>query len=136
MTGLLELNRAEALIGAESWRKARGACRRAMAVADERGDRLLRAEALKLLAVIHREASRLDQAHDALLEAHLLAQQSFDRLLAAEIVNEQAEICMRAGEPAEARELWTTALAEFQALDAVIDVAAVRKKLQAVEALA
>jgi hypothetical protein len=107
-----------------------------MAVADERGDRLLRAEALKLLAVIHREASRLDRAYDALLEAHLLAQQSFDRLLAAEIVNEQAEIRLRAGEQAEARELWTTALAEFQALDAVIDVAAVRKKLQAVEALA
>ncbi len=133
MIGLLELNRARALVGAESWRKARGACKRAMAVAGERGDRLLRAEALKLVAVIHREANRLDQADEALVEAYSLAQQSSDRLLAAEIVAEQGEIRLRSGQPTEARALWTTALAEFEALDAVIDAASMRKKLRTVE---
>lgn len=133
MTCLVQLNRSEALIAAEEWREAGAACKCALALADERGDRLLRAEALRLLAVIHREGDRLDQAHETLLEAHLLARLSHDRLLAAEIVAEQGEICLRSGQSAEARELWTKALAEFQALDSVIDVAALRKKLRTVE---
>lgn len=132
MIGLLELNRVEALIGVASWREAEAGCERAMVIADELGDALLRAEALKLLSVIHRDTSRLDRAREALGEAHDLARRGHDRLLAAEIVAEQGEIQLRSGQPSEARALWTLALAEFQALDAVIDVVQLRRKLQAV----
>lgn len=134
MEGLIELNRAEALLGSGRLRKARKVLRRAIDIAEHRGDTLLRAEALKGLAVIDRERGQLSRAASQLEEAHDLAGTSDDALLKAEILREMGEVRLRGGEPSLAQGLWRIALTLFEEMDAVLDGADLRTRLQLLEA--
>ena len=134
MEGLLELNRAESLVGSGRLRKARRACQRAINIAEKRGDSLLRAEVLKVLAVIHRERGHLAKAVTHLEEAQDLAEEGDDALLKAEILREMGQVRLQAGEPSLAQALWRTALKHFEELDAVIDGAELRTRLQLLDA--
>ncbi len=130
MEGLLELNRTEALTRGRKWKAAREACRRALAIAVERGDDLRRGEALKLQGVIARETGGLRKAIGLLEQALALASSSEDALLVAEILTEVGEAWRQKGDAARARAHWETALERFRDLDAVLDAARLEERLQ------
>ena len=134
MEGLVEINRVEALVGLKRWRRARAGCRRAIKIVEGRGDTLQHAQLLKFLGIVDREQGKLSVSVQTLEQAGDLANQVEDRLLSTEVARELGETWMQAGEPEHARSAWGTALQGFVELDAVLDAADLRNRLD--EALA
>jgi tetratricopeptide (TPR) repeat protein len=128
--GLFEVNRVEALIGSGKWRTARRRCKRVFTIAKERGDGLLKAEGLKLQAIIERERGKLELALEYLSEARDLAHEGQDALLHAEVLREMGETKRSTGDFARARTLWEDALSRFESLDATLDAADMRERLE------
>ena len=63
---------------------------------------------------------------------HALAVEGEDTLLKAEILRELGECWIRKDEPEKARAHWSGALERFEELDAVLDAAEMRERLDAV----
>ncbi len=129
MEGMLEVNRVEALVGLTRWRRARQGCKRAIKLAEARGDTLQQAQALKFLGVVDRGQGRFDDSVQTLEHAAELAERVEDRLLGAEIVRELGETWTLQGDTAQARVAFGNALQRFVELDAVLDAADLRHRL-------
>ncbi len=128
--GLFELNRVEAYIGGGKMWRARRGCGRVLSIAKQRGDGLLRAEGLKLRAILDRGRRRPQPALKDLEEARGLAVEGEDALLVAEILREVGACWQDLGEVARARAVWRDALERFDTLDATLDAADVRGCLE------
>ncbi len=135
MEGMLELNRAEALVGLTRWRRARQGCRRAIKLAEARGDTLQQAQASKFLGVVERGQRNLVASVETLERAADLAEQAEDRLLGAEIVREMGDTWIAMGDVAGARVAFGNALQRFVALDAVLDATDLRIRLDKMAAV-
>jgi tetratricopeptide (TPR) repeat protein len=129
MVALVELSRAEALIATGRLQDAEAGCERALRLADERGDRLRRAEALRLRAAIARRRARLDEAERLVEEAQQLARESEDALLTAELLRELGEVWQQRGDSTRARAAWLEALTTFRRLGAAPDAGDVEQRL-------
>ena len=134
LEGIVELSRVESLLACGRLEAAELACRRGLAMADQRGDRFHRAESLRLLSMIGRERGELESAARALDEARTLARESEDALLAAEVERDAGDLWLRRGEPAAARLAWELALQRFVAMGASRDAGAVERRLAALAA--
>lgn len=132
LEGLVELNRSEALLGLGRSEEARTAVLRANELAEERGDRLQRAEAFKYLAILDRRAGNLKRAISSLEEGCLLAKEGEDVLLVAELLREMGECRMQAGELELAFDCWRKALQHFDELGATVDCARLRGRMEEV----
>lgn len=129
MEGMLELNRVEALIGLEKWRRAKQGCKRALKIAENRGDTLQTAQCLKFLGIVERSQGRPDDATTTLERAAELAARVEDRLLGAEVTRELGETWLQLGDTNRARRAFGTALQAFVELDAVLDATDLRQRL-------
>ena len=127
--GLLELNRAELLLGIGRVSEAREGCTRALALAEQRGDPLRRSDALRVRAAIERECGDLAAALVSLSEARGLAAEAEDALLVAKILKELGEVLRERGEREASREAWTAAHADFARLGAAREAKEVEGKL-------
>ncbi|HWJ44800.1 MAG TPA: tetratricopeptide repeat protein, partial [Gaiellaceae bacterium] len=124
-----EFNRTEMFIAARRLDDAEGACAIGLEIADRRGDRLRRAEGLKLLATIGR--LRGDAAScDALLEEALaLADTGEDQCLHAEVLRERARLLRSRGQLEQARKALRAARDQFVAVGARPEVRGVNREL-------
>src|SRR5207237_9695078 len=86
------INLCEAMIGSGKLADAEVECMAALGIADWRGDRLRRAEGLKVLAVIARHRGRDTEAEALVDEAFDLSHAGEDILLTAQLHCEKAEI--------------------------------------------
>jgi ATP/maltotriose-dependent transcriptional regulator MalT len=129
LEGVVELSRVEPLLALGRAAEAEGACRRGLAMADRRGDRVHRAESMRLLAAIARERGELESAARSLEEAGRLARESEHALLAAEVDRDAGDLWLRRGERDAARMAWELALGRFRALGASRDASALEARL-------
>jgi tetratricopeptide (TPR) repeat protein len=127
--GILETNRAEMRLCAGRLDEAEEGCARALAVAEERGDPLRMAEALRVRARIEEERDRLADALADLEQARALAAAVDDALLAAEVLRELGEVWRRRGDTGRAREALGGALRRFAEMGAARDAAQVEAAL-------
>jgi len=131
LEGIVELSRVEPLLARGRAAEAEEACRRGLAMAERRGDRAHRAEALRLLALLARGRGELERAARALDEARALARESEDALLAAEVERDAGDVWLLRGEPAAARLAWQLALDRFRGMGAAREAGAVEGRLAA-----
>ncbi len=131
--GVVELNLAEMLVGLGELEEAGEACDRALSLAEERGDALRRAEALRVRGSL---LGRMDApaAMRVLQEAHALATGARDALLCAEVEREMGEVSRRGGDAGRARAAWERALDRFRALGAARDAGELERRLAALAA--
>ncbi|MDQ3809869.1 MAG: tetratricopeptide repeat protein, partial [Chloroflexota bacterium] len=90
--GVVELNRAEMFAAAGRWAEAETSCARSMMVAEQRGDRLRVAEALKLRATIECHRRELQSAARTLEDARRLADEAADALLSAQVLRQLGDV--------------------------------------------
>jgi len=93
--------------------------RRALQLFVQVGDELGRADALKLLGSIATSQSKLEEAHQHLEEALVLARQYSNPLLEAEILEERGELHVKMGQVALARADLEAAAVTYRRLGAV-----------------
>jgi len=130
----LQSNLAEVYIGLEQWSAAEECVRDALALAEERGDPLRRADGLKFLGIIQRAQGHLPLAVRSLTTASLLANESEDVLLAAEVARELGETQALMGEVSEAKRFLERSVELFQGLNAGLDVTEVQNRLEQIQA--
>ncbi len=126
---LLESNLAEVYIKLERWIDAEVHVSGTLAIAEERGDPLRRADGLKFLGMIQRAKGELSLATETLVQSHKLAEESEDVLLAAEAARELGETHAQAREFESAREFFERANELFTEMNAGLDASAVRQRL-------
>jgi tetratricopeptide (TPR) repeat protein len=129
-----EFNRAEMLIGARRLEEAEQACGVGLEIADRRGDRLRRAEGLKLLATIGRlrgEGARCESLLDEALE---LANTGEDQCLYAEILRERAQLMRAVGKLELARSALRAARDTLVAAGARPEIRGVNRELAELQA--
>jgi tetratricopeptide (TPR) repeat protein len=97
------LNLGELRLRTERLEQAEAGCLEALTIADRRGDRLRRAEALRVLAEIWAARGELERCASALEEALILTSNGEDAMLTAEIWRAQATLCRHRNAPASAR---------------------------------
>jgi hypothetical protein len=105
-------------------------CVGALTIAERRGDRLRRAEALRVLAELWAARGELDRCETALDDAMLLTNGGEDALLAAEIWRAYATLARLRGAPASEREALVKARHLFTEAGAWQQVAAVNTILE------
>jgi tetratricopeptide (TPR) repeat protein len=130
MEGLFQLNLAEMFNARGDWESAALVCGEAYRIAEERGDPLRLAEALKQRAVIDRNKGRPTFASSSLEEALNLAVEGEDKLLIAEIHREYGNLWESLGRTEEAEANWTESLQGFNELGALLDAAQVKEHLE------
>jgi tetratricopeptide (TPR) repeat protein len=131
---IYEFNRAEMFVAARRLEEASGACTVGLQIADRRGDRLRRAEGLKLLATIARLRGETTEC-DALLEEALdLTDTGQDQCLHAEVLRERAQILRARGELEKARQSLRAARDRFVAIGARPEVRGVNRELAELQA--
>ena len=129
---LLESNLAEVYIKLEQWSDAELHVSGALAIAEERGDPLRRADGLKFLGMIQRAKGELATATETLTQSQELAEESEDVLLTAEAARELGETHAQAREFERAREFFERANKLFTGMNASLDAAAVQERLDQV----
>ena len=127
---LVESNLAEVYIELERWTDAERHVSGALAIADERGDPLRRADGLKFLGMIQRAKGELSMATKTLIQSHKLAEESEDVLLAAEAARELGETHAQARQFESAREFFERANELFTETNAGLDATAVQERLE------
>jgi len=126
---LCEINRAEMFIAARRLDEAELSCTVALSIADRRGDRLRRAEGLKLLATIYRKRDKVDACEALLEEALDLADTGEDHCLYADILREQAQLFRTRGEVEGARRSLHAARDGFVAAGARPEILGINREL-------
>jgi tetratricopeptide (TPR) repeat protein len=134
MEALIHVANAELMIASGRLPEAERECEQLLAIARRRGDRLRRAQALRLYGMIAEQRAELSDAADKLEEARQLAAQGEDARLAAQVLCELGEVSRRRGEIERARTAWQQALAAFQRLGAASDAGDVQRRLSALAA--
>jgi tetratricopeptide (TPR) repeat protein len=129
-----EFNRAEMWIAARRLDAAERACAIGLEIADRRGDRLRRAEGLKLLATIGRLRGAAGSMDEVLEEALDLADTGEDQCLYAEILRERAHHQRAAGRLDAARKSLRAARDEFVAAEARPEIRKVNLELAELQA--
>ena len=116
--GLLEMNRATALLSLGREDEAAASCARALTLAEMRGDSLRRAEALRIRAILETRRRDFLAAMRSLEDAEALAAQAQDALLTAEVHRDQGDVHRHSGDAELARALWDRAIRRFADLGA------------------
>lgn len=129
-----EFNRAEMFIAARRLDEAEAACAIGLEIAERRGDRLRRAEGLKLLASIGRLRGKVASCETLLEEALMLADTGEDRCLHADVLRERAALMHSRGDLKAARGSLRAARAGFVAAGARREVRAINRELAALPA--
>ncbi|MBX6332810.1 MAG: tetratricopeptide repeat protein [Gemmatimonadaceae bacterium] len=129
LEGLLVLGRAELLIRTGRLEDGENECERALVVADQRGDRLRRAEALRLRAMIDQQRCDLDRATRSLTEAEELALEGEDARLVADVLREAGQVWLRRGDIGHARATWEQAMSIFRTIGATPDIRDLERRL-------
>ena len=97
------------------------------------GDPLRRADGLKFLGIIQRAQGHLTLAEQSLTTASLLAEESEDVLLAAEVARELGETQASMGEISEAKRFLERSLELIQGLNAGLDVTEDQERLEQIQ---
>lgn len=134
LQGLCLLNHAEVHVARQRYDDARGNAERALAIFDQLGNRLDKADAYKLLGVVFRETGRLALAESRLRAAMELAGTSGSVLSEAEASRELARLFQQLGRNQEALRLLHRAHGLFGRLEARHDLGDVAAKRAALEA--
>ena len=129
-----EFNRAEMYIAEHRLDDAEGACAIGLEIADRRGDRLRRAEGLKLLASIGRLRGQVGSCEMLLEEALTLADTGEDQCLHAEVLRERAQLLRSRGDLEGARRSLRAARTQFVAAGARPEVRGVNRELAELQA--
>jgi tetratricopeptide (TPR) repeat protein len=124
-----EFNRAEMFIAARQLDSAARACAIGLEIADRRGDRLRRAEGLKLMATIGRLRGTMQECEELLDEALALADTGEDQCLYSEVMRERAQLMRARGDLESARRSLHAARAGFVAAGARPEVRLVNREL-------
>lgn len=132
MEGVLLANYSEGLIAMGRWDEAEKVIEDALSIARQGEDRVREAEALKFRGVMERERGAFAPAARALADGLRMARGADDPLLVAEILRERGDLRLREGDAPGAENDWQEALSGFEALDAHLDAAAVRTRLDTV----
>jgi len=133
MESLLHINRAEMFVAQGMWDEAKAACDLAYDIATQRGDRLREAEALKFRGIVARERGHREDSVRQLSQALELASDGEDTLLRAEILRELGRTWAHEGTLPEARSAFKEAVVLFRKLNATLDAADVRARLDQLE---
>jgi tetratricopeptide (TPR) repeat protein len=126
---IYEFNRAEMLIAARRLDDASRACAVGLDIAERRGDRLRRAEGLKLLAIIGRLNGDTAACEALLEEALALADTGEDQCLHAEVLRERARLLRMRGQLEQARRSLRAARDRFVAVGARPEIRGVNREL-------
>ena len=126
---MCEFNRAEMFIGARRLDEAERACAVGLEIADRRGDRLRRAEGLKLLATIGRLRGDANDCEALLEEALALADTGEDQCLYADVMRERAQLMRARGDLETARRCLRAARSRFVAAGARVEIRSVNREL-------
>ena len=126
---LLESGLAEVYIKLERWVDAELHVTGTLAIAEERGDPLRKADGLRFLGMIQRAKGELSMATETLIQSHKLAEESEDVLLAAEAARELGETHAQARQFESAREFFERANKLFTEMNAGLDATAVQERL-------
>ena len=129
--GVIEENRAELALIAGAIEEADAPLRRAYDVADQRGDNVRLAAALKLRGAYERMTGRPAEAVESLRQALTLSAVGEDALLGGEVLYQCGLALCDCGDDATAHEVWNTALDTFERLAARQWVERVRDRLTA-----
>jgi tetratricopeptide (TPR) repeat protein len=129
-----EFNRAEMFIAARRLDSAERACAIGLEIADRRGDRLRRAEGLKLLATIGRLRGNTDECEALLDEALVLADTGEDQCLYSEVLRERAQLMRARGDLESARRSLRAARDGFVAAGARPEIRGVNRELAELQA--
>ena len=129
---LLESNLAEVYIKLEQWSDAELHVSGTLAIAEERGDPLRRADGLKFLGMIQRAKGEFFLAAETLTQSHKLAEDSEDVLLAAEVARELGETHAQERDFERAREFFERANELFTEMNASLDATAVKERMDQV----
>ena len=129
-----EFNRAEMFLAARRLDDAARACDVGLEIADRRGDRLRRAEGLKLLGAIARLRGDLARCEVHLEEALELADTGEDQCLHAEILRERAQLLRARGDLEGAQRCLRAARDSFTAIGARPEIRLVNEDLTALQA--
>jgi tetratricopeptide (TPR) repeat protein len=128
---VVTLNLAEVWVGLERLDMADTLCSQALEEAQQRGDHLTAAGALKVRASIERARGALDKSIATLRIAIYEAEGAEDRLLHAEMLRELGEISRALGNPGAARSAWREAADAFRRTGATYDVQEIEAQLGA-----
>lgn len=127
---LLESNLSEVYIRLERWVDAELHVSGALAIAEERGDPLRRADGLKFLGMIQRARGDFSASAETLTQSHEMAEESEDVLLAAEASRELGETYAQARDFESARGLFERANKLFTEMNAGLDAIAVQERME------
>jgi tetratricopeptide (TPR) repeat protein len=128
------LNLAEVWIGLGRLDRADEFCAIALDQAQQRGDHVTSAAALKIRAAIERRRGALDESIATLRIAIYEAEAAEDLLLHGEILRELGEVSRAIGNAGAARSAWREAVVVFTAVGAIQDIAEVEAELKALAA--
>jgi tetratricopeptide (TPR) repeat protein len=131
---IYEFNRAEMFVAARRLDEASQACAVGLEIAERRGDRLRRAEGLKLLAIIGRLRGDTSDCDALLGEALELADTGEDECLQAEVLRERAQLHRSRGQLEQARRSLRAARDRFVAIGARPEVRGVNRELAELQA--
>jgi tetratricopeptide (TPR) repeat protein len=129
-----EFNRAEMFIAARRLDSATRAVAIGLEIADRRGDRLRRAEGLKLMATIGRLQGNMDACEALLEEALTLADTGEDQCLFSEVLRERAQLMRARGDLEAARRSLHAARTGFVAAGARPEIRGVNRELAELQA--
>jgi hypothetical protein len=124
------INLCEAMIGLGKLSEAEVECMAALGIAEWRGDRLRRAEGLKVLAIIARRHGRDDEAQMLVEDAMDLTDAGEDAVLAAQLRRERGRIARMRRDNTEAAEYFRSAREIFRRLGAAKQVAELDKMIE------
>jgi uncharacterized protein HemY len=118
------------LVAAERWAAAEAGSVLVLHLADQRGDRVRRGEAHKLLGVCERQRADFERALANLERARQSADDTEDALLLAEVLREVGETLRAQDRTAEARAALEQAAELFARIGAAADAVVVTTTLQ------
>ncbi len=133
LEGLCLLNHAEVLIARQRFEEARGNAETALAIFEQLGARLDKADVYKVLGVVYRETGRHALAEARLRAAIDLAVSTGSALSEAEASRELARLYQTMGRNQEALRLLSAAHRLFSRLDARVDLVDVTSKVRRLE---
>jgi ATP/maltotriose-dependent transcriptional regulator MalT len=122
------------MIGLGKINEAEVECMAALGIAEWRGDRLRRAEGLRVLAMIARQRGRDDEAVILVEDAMDLTDAGQDAVLAAQLRKERGEIARMRGNNEEARRYFGEAREIYRKTGATRAVGLLDKAIQSLKA--
>ena len=133
LEGLCLLNRAEVLIARQLYDAARSSAEQALAIFDELGAQLDKADAYRMLGVVFREVHRPELAEARLVSARQMAAAANSILSEAEACRELGQLYQEQGRNRDALTLLNAAHGLFARLEARHDLVDVRGRVASLE---